>query len=199
MVKRDGNNRNCQGNFPARLSVALNRRHLSEGQKAALMVEYADSITERHNKEKSERANDIKYNHKVSLSKDGLTQGEQDEGAWKQAQEKFGMSTWQMRTAKEIEKEPVVFTKMKNNELSFNEAKFIVRQPDEKRTEILQKKEAESKAGMKAINARWHGNEYDEASVSQSNDEEQERSRKLAAEHMHVSEWKVREVQGIFA
>ncbi len=27
--------------------------------------------------------------------------------------------------------------------------------------------------------------------------EEQERSRKLAAEHMHVSEWKVREVQGI--
>ena len=36
-----------------------------------------------------------------------------------------------------------------------------------------------------------------EADVSSKRIEEQERSRKLAAEHMHVSEWKVREVQGI--
>ena len=41
--------------------------------------------------------------------------------------------------------------------------------------------------------------ESDEDTLSQSYDEEQERSRKLAAEHMHVSERKVREVQGIFA
>ena len=36
-----------------------------------------------------------------------------------------------------------------------------------------------------------------EADVSSKRIEEQERSRKLAAEHMHVSEWKAREVQGI--
>ena len=137
------------------ISVALNRRHLSEGQKAALMVEYANVITARHNKEKAEKARQAQlreqgYKDYDGLSENGLNQAE-DEGAWKQAQDKFGMSTWQMRTAKEIEKEPVIFTKMKNNELSFNEAKFIVRQPDEKRTEILQKKEAEPKKDIRVI------------------------------------------------
>ena len=66
---------------------------------------------------------------------------------------------------------------------------------NEYRKVISEKKQSD--AGTKAINARWHVNEYDEASVSQSYNEEQERSRKLAAEHMHVSEWKVREVQSI--
>ena len=61
-------------------------------------------------------------------------------------------------------------------------------------------KEAESKAGMKAINARWHGNEYDSETFTESYKEKEETdTRKLAAEHMHVSERKVREVQGIFA
>jgi N6-adenosine-specific RNA methylase IME4/ParB-like chromosome segregation protein Spo0J len=59
-------------------------------------------------------------------------------------------------------------------------------------------KEAESKAGMKANEVRWHGNESDSANVSESDKEKEETdTRKLAAEHMHVSEWKVREVQGI--
>ena len=70
------------------ISVALNRRQLSEGQKAALMVEYADSITERHNKEKAEKARreQLKsqgYKTYDGLSNDGVTQAE-DEGAWKQ-------------------------------------------------------------------------------------------------------------------
>ena len=58
-------------------------------------------------------------------------------------------------------------------------------------------KKMQSEAGKKAVAVRWHGNEYDEDTLSQSYDEEQERSRKLAAERMHVSERKVREVQGI--
>ena len=56
-------------------------------------------------------------------------------------------------------------------------------------------KKMQSEAGKKAVAVRWHGNEYDEDTLSQSYDEEQERSRKLAAEHMHVAERKVREVQ----
>ena len=61
-------------------------------------------------------------------------------------------------------------------------------------------KEVQSKAGTKANEVRWHGNESDSANVSESDKENEETdTRKLAAEHMHVSEWKVREVQGIFA
>ena len=68
---------------------------------------------------------------------------------------------------------------------------------NEYRKVISEKKQSE--AGKKAVSIREikKGN-IDEANVSQSI-EELERSRKLAAEHMHVSEWKVREVQGIFA
>ena len=56
----------------------------------------------------------------------------------------------------------------------------------------------QSEAGKKAINARWHGNEYGSVNVSETNKEKESiDTRKLAAEHMHVSEWKVREVQGI--
>ena len=66
---------------------------------------------------------------------------------------------------------------------------------NEYRKVISEKKQSE--AGKKAVTIREikKGN-IDEANVSQSI-EELERSRKLAAEHMHVSEWKVREVQGI--
>ena len=46
----------------------------------------------------------------------------------------------------------------------------------------------------RAINTRWDNKEYLSADVSDKNDTD---TRKLAAEHMHVSEWKVREVQGI--
>ena len=67
---------------------------------------------------------------------------------------------------------------------------------NEYRKVISEKKQSE--AGKKAVTIREikKGN-IDEDTLSQSYDEEQERSRKLAAEHMHVSEWKVREVQGI--
>ena len=59
-------------------------------------------------------------------------------------------------------------------------------------------KKKQSEAGKKAVTIREikKGN-IDEDTLSQSYDEAQERSRKLAAERMHVSERKVREVQGI--
>ena len=65
---------------------------------------------------------------------------------------------------------------------------------NEYRKVISEKKQSE--AGKKAVTIREikKGN-IDEDTLSQSYDEEQERSRKLAAEHMHVAERKVREVQ----
>jgi len=50
-----------------------------------------------------------------------------------------------------------------------------------------------SDAGKKAINARWHPDkEYDEATVAFTYEDEVNRSRKLAAERLKVSERKVR-------
>ena len=73
------------------ISVALNRRQLSEGQRAALMVEYANAITRRHNKEKAEKARQAQlreqgYKDYAGLVETVLTQAK-DEGAWKQKQQ----------------------------------------------------------------------------------------------------------------
>lgn len=56
------------------ISVALNRRHLSEGQKAALMVEYANVITASHNKEKAEKARQAQLREQGYKDYDGLVE-----------------------------------------------------------------------------------------------------------------------------
>ena len=74
------------------------------------MVEYANVITARHNKEKAEKARQAQlreqgYKDYDGLSENGLNQGEQDEtDTRKLAAEHMHVSEWKVREVQEMEK-----------------------------------------------------------------------------------------------
>ena len=81
-----------------------------KGQKIAIRIEYDNVITERHNREKAFRANDVKYSHPPFLSNNGVAKG--DQVAWKQARGRSSLQIRHTKIGKRIEKDPVVLTGM---------------------------------------------------------------------------------------
>ena len=137
------------------ISVALNRRHLSEGQKAVLANEYRKVISEKAVKTKLEKARAVKAG--VSME-DDVSSIEEQERSRTIASEKFHVAERKVREVQEMEKkaetEPmakVVYEKLRSGDLEIHEARAIIKQPEEKRAVILQRKEEEPGKDIRVI------------------------------------------------
>jgi N6-adenosine-specific RNA methylase IME4/ParB-like chromosome segregation protein Spo0J len=133
------------------ISVALNRRHLTEGQKAVLANNYREILSEKAKKQRAEIANAVKYG-KPSLeitviSKDNGKQ----ERSRKIASEEYKISERKIIITQEIkEKAPKVYERLGSGELQIHEAKIIAQLPEDKRDVVLEKK-LETKKDIRSI------------------------------------------------
>jgi N6-adenosine-specific RNA methylase IME4/ParB-like chromosome segregation protein Spo0J len=125
------------------ISVAVNRRHLTEGQKAVLANEYRKILSKKLNVDKN---SDQPHNEKgrflpisETVSENGNEKEKND--ARKEASNKFKVSEWKVRTVQEIEKTaPEVYEKLGSGDLQIHEAKIIAQLPEDKRETVLEKK-----------------------------------------------------------
>ncbi len=133
------------------LSVALNRRHLTEGQKAVLANEYRKIISEKAKSERANKANDIKHDHPISLSETS-TDKEKEEDTRKAAAEKFKISEWKVRQASKIETDaPEIYAQVKSGNLALHEAVKIIKEPEPVREIIMQRKHEEPRKNLQVI------------------------------------------------
>jgi len=113
------------------ISVAMNRRHLTEGQKAVLANEYMKILSKKAKTQRAEIANAVKYG-KVSLS-ETVTDKESERhevDTRKEASGKFKVSEWKVRITQEIEKTaPKVYERLGSGDLQIHEAKIIAQLP----------------------------------------------------------------------
>ena len=91
------------------ISVALNRRHLSEGQKAYLANEYRKVISEKAKKERGIKGavetNKILYGKEPERLSDNVSDKRGEKDTRKIASEKFHVGEWKVRQAQEIDKQ----------------------------------------------------------------------------------------------
>jgi len=135
------------------ISVALNRRHLTEGQKAVLANNYSKILSEKLNKNKnSDRTRDENRRFlpfSETVSENGNEKEKNDVG--RIASERWKVSEWKVRIAHEIEKTaPKVYEKLGSGDLQINEAKIIAQLPEDKREIVLEKK-LETKKDIRSI------------------------------------------------
>jgi len=135
------------------ISVAMNRRHLTEGQKAVLANEYRKILSKKLNVDKN---SDQPHNEKgrflpisETVSENGNEKEKND--ARKEASEKFKVSEWKVRTVQEIQKKaPEVYDRLGSGDLHIHEAKIIAQLPEDKRKTVLEKK-LETNENVRAI------------------------------------------------
>jgi len=137
-----------------KFKVSLNRRHLTEGQKAVLANEYRKILSKKRQSEAGKKAINARWHPDSEYSSETVSEQHENEvDTRKEASDKFKVSL-NRRHLTEGQKAVLANEYMK----------------------ILSKKR-QSEAGKKAINARWHPErEYDSETVSESY-EEQESSR----------------------
>ena len=146
------------------ISVALNRRHLSEGQKAVLANEYRKVISEMALKERGLKGALVTNKSLYGIDDERLEADvsskriEEQERSRKLAAEHMHVSEWKVREVQEMEKkaetEPmakVVYEKLRSGDLQIHEARAIIKQPEEKRAVILQRKEEEPGKDIRVI------------------------------------------------
>jgi len=136
------------------ISVAMNRRHLTEGQKAVLANEYRKILSEKVKKQRAVNAIEKRWRPEQKYLSETVT-GKYNEGqevdTRKEASDKFKVSEWKVRTVQQIEdKAPDVYEKLHTGELQIHEAKIIARLPEDKREIVLEKK-LETKKDIRAI------------------------------------------------
>jgi len=135
------------------ISVAMNRRHLTEGQKAVLANEYRKILSE---KAKTQRASDAiekrwRPEQKYLETAVSPKYSEEQERSRKIASDKFKVSERKVRTVQEIEKTaPEVYEKLGSGDLQIHEAKIIAQLPGDKRETVLEKK-LETKKDIRSI------------------------------------------------
>jgi N6-adenosine-specific RNA methylase IME4/ParB-like chromosome segregation protein Spo0J len=135
------------------ISVALNRRHLTEGQKAVLANNYSKILSKKFNENKnSDRARDEIGRFLPILETVSKNGDEKEENvARKIASERWKVSEWKVRIAHEIEKTaPKVYEKLGSGDLQIHEAKIIAQLPEDKR-EIALEKKLETKKDIRSI------------------------------------------------
>jgi len=136
------------------ISVAMNRRHLTEGQKAVLANEYRKILSEKVKKQRAVNAIKKRWRPEQKYLSETVT-GKYNEGqevdTRKEASDKFKVSEWKVRTVQQIEdKAPDVYEKLHTGELQIYEAKIIAQLPEDKREIVLEKK-LETKKDIRAI------------------------------------------------
>jgi len=126
------------------ISVTMNRRHLTEGQKAVLANEYRKILSEKAKKQRGENAIEKRWRPEQKYLSETVSDkenGGREVDTRKIASEKFKVSEWKVRTVQEIEKKaPEVYKKLESGELQIHEAKIIARLPEGKREIVLEKK-----------------------------------------------------------
>jgi len=136
------------------ISVAMNRRHLTEGQKAVLANEYRKILSEKAKKERAEIAviqREINRGNILSETVTDKLNERHEVDTRKEASDKFKVSEWKVRTVQQIEKvAPDVYEKLHTGELQIHEAKVIAQLPEDKRETVLEKK-LETKKDIRSI------------------------------------------------
>jgi len=131
----------------------MNRRHLTEGQKAVLANEYRKVLSEKAKTQRAEIANAVKYGKSSLEDTVSPKDDEEQERSRKVASDKFKVSERKVRTVQEIEKTaPKVYERLGSGDLQIHEAKIIAQLPEGKRETVLEKKlETSAKAPSPSI------------------------------------------------
>jgi len=135
------------------ISVAMNRRHLTEGQKAVLANEYRKILSKKRQSEAGKKANEVRWHSNDSSDLENVSQSDKNEAdpSRKEASNKFKVSEWKVRTVQQIgDVAPDVYEKLHTGELQIHEAKIIVQLPEDKR-EIALEKKLETKKDIRSI------------------------------------------------
>jgi len=136
------------------ISVAMNRRHLTEGQKAVLANEYRKILSEKAKKERAEIAviqREINRGNILSDTAADKMNERHEVDTRKEASDKFKVSERKVKTVQEIEKTaPEVYEKLGSGDLQIHEAKVIAQLPEDKRETVLEKK-LETKKDIRSI------------------------------------------------
>jgi len=136
------------------ISVAMNKRHLTEGQKAVLANEYRKILSEKAKKQRAADAIEKRWKpeqkYLSTTVTDKYNEG-QEVDTRKEASDKFKVSERKVRTVQEIEKTaPEVYEKLGSGDLQIHEAKIIAQLPEDKREAVLEKK-LETKKDIRSI------------------------------------------------
>jgi len=135
------------------ISVAMNRRHLTEGQKAVLANEYRKILSKKLIKDRVKERPRAENGSFLPQLENVANSGAEKEitVARKEASDKFKVSEWKVRTVQQIEdKAPDVYEKLHTGELQIHEAKIIAQLPEDKREIVLEKK-LETKKDIRSI------------------------------------------------
>jgi N6-adenosine-specific RNA methylase IME4/ParB-like chromosome segregation protein Spo0J len=132
------------------ISVTMNRRHLTEAQKAVLANEYRKILSKKRQSEAGKKAATIREIKRGNIDSDTVSESIKVDTR-KIASEKFKVSERKVRTVQEIEKKaPEVYKKLESGDLQIHEAKIIARLPEDKREVVLEKK-LETKKDIRSI------------------------------------------------
>jgi len=134
------------------ISVAMNRRHLTEGQKAVLANEYRKILSEKRQSEAGKIKANARWHPDKEYSSDTVSeQHENKVNTRKEASDKFKVPERKVRMVQEIEKTaPKVYEKLGSGDLQIHEAKIIAQLPEDKR-EIALEKKLETKKDIRSI------------------------------------------------
>jgi N6-adenosine-specific RNA methylase IME4 len=122
------------------ISVTMNRRHLTEAQKAVLANEYRKILSKKRQSEAGKKAVTIREIKRGNIDSDTVSESIKVDTR-KIASEKFKVSERKVRAVQEIEKKaPEVYEKLCSGVLQIHEAKIIARLPEDKREAVLEKK-----------------------------------------------------------
>ncbi|MEM0124304.1 MAG: MT-A70 family methyltransferase [Candidatus Micrarchaeaceae archaeon] len=122
------------------VSVALNRRHLTEGQKAMLALEYQKILSARLQSEAGKKAINERWHPEGYVSED-VSETYRSKDSRKIVAEQFKVSEWKLRQANAItQNAPDIVEKVKDGSLSLNEAAVLARKPKEIRDQALKQK-----------------------------------------------------------
>jgi N6-adenosine-specific RNA methylase IME4 len=134
------------------ISVAMNRRHLTEGQKAVLANEYRKILSTKRQSEAGKIKANARWHPDSEYNSETVSEQHENEvDTRKEASEKFKVSEWKVRTVQEIEKTaPKVYERLGSGDIQIHEAKIIAQLPEDKREIVLEKK-LETNENVRAI------------------------------------------------
>jgi len=110
----------------------MNRRHLTEGQKAVLANNYSTILSKKRESEAGKKAVTIREIKKGNIDVETVSSSmnEEQERSRKIASERWKVSEWNVRIAQEIQKKaPKVYEKLGSGDLQIHEAKIIAQLP----------------------------------------------------------------------
>jgi len=125
------------------ISVAMNRRHLTEGQKAVLANNYREILSKKAKEQRARIAVTQREINRGNILEETVSpeMDKEEERSRKIASERWKVSEWNVRIAQEIQKKaPKVYEKLGSGELQIHEAKIIAQLPEDKREAVLEKK-----------------------------------------------------------